>query len=341
MFFRVVSGRSWLRAASVARMSRAPPLAQRSSGCRARAMPGSARTAKAACDERARLSSGTGTGFGWPYGRPCPSGTLRKRTPPAERAARRPASAGDGFRASNSARRRPLRWQPASGGPRSPCAASAARGGSGPSAAAMRFGTPRCWWPDAGSASAPPTFRKVGNARSGGLHRQARARATASAAAHANREVLASDSRFGGGPGSARTSRGSTCFGRPWSGLGIATSEKRPSGPFDEAETATEPVQRQEGSRRPRRRTAPREEESSGGRNPKSGSGMKYFAGRHGADQGVERLREPEDASGRARQTRPLGCCRVREYAEGAKNLMGGAVATCRTREGHEGAAAA
>jgi hypothetical protein len=42
-------------------------------------------------------------------------------------------------------------------------------------------------------------------------------------------------------------------------------------------ETGTAPgfIQRQEGSRRPRWRTAPREEESSEGRNPMSGSGMK------------------------------------------------------------------
>jgi hypothetical protein len=57
--------------------------------------------------------------------------------------------------------------------------------------------------------------------------------------------------------------------------LGIVTSEEWSSDTFTEAETATGIIQRQEGRRRQRWRTAPREEESSVGRNPRSGFGTK------------------------------------------------------------------
>jgi hypothetical protein len=58
-------------------------------------------------------------------------------------------------------------------------------------------------------------------------------------------------------------------------------------------------------------------------------------------DQGVERLRKPEDASGRARQTRPTGCYRVLRDAVGAKNLMEGAVTARSSRERRGDGAAA
>jgi hypothetical protein len=59
------------------------------------------------------------------------------------------------------------------------------------------------------------------------------------------------------------------------------------------------------GDRRRKRRTATRQEQSSEGCNPMSGSGMKQGRQARGGSKGVERSRKPEGASGRVWKARP------------------------------------